>query len=305
MSNLEKYLKKPVSELIKREGNSFSNADIERHQMYSHLLFSITAFYFNGSKYGNEHSYPLNPTDLNTDSYFGHNIAAIAVSKNGEVLDFEFNHNKIFNSSVEHAESRLIRRMFSLSQVYNSWTEEEEARKKYGNLLSEVTVYTTLESCTQCTGIMTLGDVKNVVYLQEDPGMYHIGNIVKNLTDGQGYIEAPLPISGKEIDFNSFEKLNKAFAKFEKQQESEKGDAFVIFEDGKKRYTGSITSFLCTSEVYNIFNKSSEKLEKFDVEHDDYKPHDDALTNNEVLGECLNFFEYATKKGGRGTPHRM
>jgi len=152
---------------------------------------------------------------------------------------------------------------------------------------------------------MTLGDVKKVIYLQTDPGMYHIGNIVKNLTDGQGYIEAPLPISGKEIKLPLYQKLNKAYKKFVEQQNSKKGKPFVIFENGEKKYTSSITSFLCTEAAYNIFAEGEKYLSNVKLSYPKFKPNDDAITNKKALAECKSFYEYATTKGKRGTPHRM
>ena len=44
---------------------------------------------------------------VNWDRYLGHNIACIAVDGNGEIIDFDFNHNDFFRSSAEHAESRI------------------------------------------------------------------------------------------------------------------------------------------------------------------------------------------------------
>ena len=312
MSILDDWKDKKVSDLISRPKIELKPEEKERRKIYASLLFGITAYYFNGNKYGDDSKYPLSPSGLKSDAYYGHNIAALAVNKFGEVIDFEFNHNRLFSSSVEHAESRLVRRVFSLTQVHNSWKEDSQGQvKKYGNLLSDVSVYTTLESCTQCTGIMTLGDVKNVIYLQDDPGMYHIGNIVKNLTDGQGFIEAPLPVSGREIDFDPYEELNNAFEKFKVQQKSKQGTPFVINSNGEKRYTSSITSFLCTEDAYNAFKKGKDYLDSFNAEFKSYKPEQgntfnaDALSNEEVLRECRSFYEYATTMGKRGTPHRM
>ncbi|MGN6812127.1 MAG: hypothetical protein ACTHMP_14755, partial [Thermomicrobiales bacterium] len=45
----------------------------------------------------------------------GQNIGAIAVDSFGRVIDFDFNHNLLFNSSLEHAEARLLRRLFTLT----------------------------------------------------------------------------------------------------------------------------------------------------------------------------------------------
>ena len=79
------------------------------------------------------------------------------------MIDFEFNHNEIFNSSAEHAEARLIRRVFSLSQINNGWdvlAAGDKKDAKYGNIFSAVTIYTSLESCAQCSGIMALANVQ-------------------------------------------------------------------------------------------------------------------------------------------------
>ncbi len=149
MNNLNNWKDKKVADLISRPPVVLVEGEMERRQIYSSLLFAITAHYFNGNKYGDKNLYPLNYINASSDAYYGHNIAALAVNKFGEIIDFEFNHNRLFNSSVEHAESRLIRRVFSLSQVYSSWKEDAHDKpKKYGNLLSDVSVYTTLEPCT-------------------------------------------------------------------------------------------------------------------------------------------------------------
>ena len=40
------------------------------------------------------------------------------VGTKGRIMDYEFNHNNVFDSTVEHAESRLVRRLFALNQIY-------------------------------------------------------------------------------------------------------------------------------------------------------------------------------------------
>ena len=117
-------------------------------------------------------------------AYFGHNIACIAVDENGEIIDFDFNHNELYNSSAEHAEARLVRRIFSLNQAYDHWQTHGagESFIPYANVFNGVTIYTSLESCAQCSGIMTLANMLRVVYLQSDPGQYLVGNILYNLS---------------------------------------------------------------------------------------------------------------------------
>ena len=336
-NQLSKYLDKKVSELLVLEDRELSEPEKIRHQVFSNLLRAITVYYWNGNKYGTPYNYPLNPepndqyldwSPFLLESYRGHNIAAIAVDASGRVIDFEFNHNEIFNSSIDHAESRLLRRVFSLRQINEEWDiENPPDDKSYGTLLGGVTVYTSLESCSQCSGIMTLAGVKDVVYLQEDTGMYQIGKILRNLSkndDGASYLQAPHPISGSEIGLSGYCDINKAFIEFEKQQRSKTGKPFRADDEGNKRYTGSITSFLCTQSAYNYFARGwpelKELLSEFekdpgselatyrpgvDEEKRKCRPNERVMTNHEALNHAISFYRYVREKGDRGTPHRV
>jgi tRNA(Arg) A34 adenosine deaminase TadA len=206
----------PVSELATLHGPPLEEGAKERHRIYSLMLMAILHEYFNGNKNGREGEYPFNETqDLGRHGdgdYLGHNIAGIAVNGKGEVIDFDFNHNKLFNSSAEHAEVRLVRRVFALAQLADAWRPVQpgvppprEVPLSTSTTLEDVTVYTTLESCAQCSGTMALGNVREVVYLQTDPGTYWVGRVLRNLTNDQ----APLPIAGGEIGLGYFAKTTR------------------------------------------------------------------------------------------------
>ena len=80
--------------------------------------------------------------------------------------------------------SRIVRRLFSLTDVFDSWkTGERIGDRSRAFSLQNVTLYTSLESCAQCSGVMSLGGVKQVVYLQNDFTAYMIGNIMFNLSN--------------------------------------------------------------------------------------------------------------------------
>ena len=91
----------------------------------------------------------------------------------------------------------------SLTDLLDDWkTGQPIPEKSRAIALKGVTIYTSLESCAQCSGVMSLGRVKQVVYLQNDPGAYRIGNIMYNLAgneppdpDGDGSALAALPIA--------------------------------------------------------------------------------------------------------------
>jgi hypothetical protein len=146
---LAQYWRKNVSHLIDvQTPPELSQEQVrERHRIYALLLMALVARFWNGNNNGPLGSYPFREAQKTTDQgrdpnclryrgdlnersdsqhvswdrYLGHNIACIAVDAKGEILDFDFNHNAIFRSSAEHAESRMVRRLFSLTNLLDDW----------------------------------------------------------------------------------------------------------------------------------------------------------------------------------------
>jgi tRNA(Arg) A34 adenosine deaminase TadA len=259
---------------------------------------------------------------ISWDRYLGHNIACIAVDGLGHIIDFDFNHNALFRSSVEHAESRLVRRLFSLTDIYDSWkTGPHVDAKPHAALLSEVTLYTSLESCAQCSGIMSLAGVKQIVYMQNDFTAYKIGNIMYNLAnrtpikDGNGNVTgsipgAPIPIPGSKVGISEFDKLNRGNLDFIAKMNAG-GEPFFMSGNFVDR-DPLITSFLCTDTAFDIFKTGGNNLDSFPLQFKDYRfpaqdplpadPAKRALTNHECLTEAQKFFEYVDVEG---YPHKL
>lgn len=322
---LNSYWDKPVKELVNRKANVISDEQKERHRLYSLLSMAVTHYFWNGYKEGKEGDYPQN-VEVNKLSnpylkgdYYGHNILAIAVDFDGRVIDFEMNHNKLFNSSVEHAEARLVKRVYTLSSIADSWNLNLDfSEKKDSNTFNDISIYTTLESCSQCSGIMALAQVKEIIYLHTDNGMYLIGNILRNLTEGTK-LQAPNPIDGNEIDFKYFELLNNAYKSYITE-----GRVFYIpYKDpANPVISKSITSFLCTKSAYDIFEQArNEFVELINnpnlIQFPNYKVErtgknkkgesvliKSELSNLEVLEEVNSFFEYVKVNGRRATAHK-
>ena len=323
------YWSLPVQNLV-QVSNTFSDGMKERHQIYCRLVMALVAAYWNGNSRGRGGKYPWRRKQAGQqDTYLGHNIACIAVSGRGRVIAFDFNHNELFNSSLEHAEARLIRSVFSLASSYESemlslprphsgipFIEKsieivdeiiekmsDTNRKKksyYATSLKDVTVYTSLESCAQCSGIMALGCVKEVVFLQMDPEQHCIGNILFNLMDKSRH-PAPRPIPAGDIGLAEFARLNKKYVFFQNKMATK---PFFEGKDGTKDCRGSITSFLCTDIARNIFIGGQKALTLMVCQYPTFKPHTSGLSNQEVLTHARIYLRYAESLGRRGTPHK-
>jgi tRNA(Arg) A34 adenosine deaminase TadA len=329
------YWKRPVSELVTVTPPAFEPGARERHKIHALLLMALVRRWFNGNMLGAATGvYPRRGKQLLVmlpkdgagvyagGDYVGHNIAALAVDGDGAVIDFDFNHNEVFNSSVEHAESRLVRRLFALDRLADASRPPRPANA-YSTLLSDVTIYTSLESCAQCSGIMTLANVGTIVYLQHDPGQYAIGNVMRNCTLMAQYrpdgptppppkYAAPLPVSGDLIDgnpvgFEYYGLLNSAYTEYLAQMEAKKDPPFYVGRNGPVWARG-ITAFLCTDEAMAIYDRAAGDFTTLTLGYPDFKPTaagTQALSNGDVLEHARDFYRYADTEGRRGTPHRV
>lgn len=343
---VQKYWEQPLHQLHKIDTAPIGPKWAERHRIYSLLTMALIHGYWNGNKSGADGTYEWREKQMIIkgryegdrrfgDRYLGHNIACIAVDENGEVIDFDFNHNDLYNSSAEHAESRLIRRIFSLNQLFDHWQTEAEGdrkRVKYDSVFSGTTIYTSLESCAQCSGVMTLANAKRVVYLQSDPGQYFVGNILYNLSEPdpppamlkalltEDYTRPPLvkpkyrapePIDASLFDFEYKHKLERAYLNFVEQCDVQKKKAF--FQGPKLTdqpvYTKGLTSFLCTDDAKDLFTAAANELQSMVLKHANYAPDRSdgtpaTFTNAGALEHAKMFLAHALNQGNRGTPHR-
>lgn len=312
-SRIAKAWGKPLSEVAAVPALQFEPGVAERHRIYSLLLMSLVKEWWNGNKEGaRDGEYPGRPSqrredgsymgDRLGDRYVGHNIGALAVDAQGRVVDFDFNHNKVFNSSVQHAEARLIRRLFGLAAVQDSW-DFSSGPKHYRTDLKETTVYTSLESCAQCSGIMALGLVPQVIYLQPDPGQYFIAQLMRNLSDAAVAQHVPANAFGLQY----FDELVASYSSF---QTAADATPFFKSKSGKAKADRAVTSFLCTDAALAIFTKGRQEFSTFVCAEATrtYAPTNEktgvsAMTNEQVLLHAKQFLDYGIKAAQRGTPH--
>jgi tRNA(Arg) A34 adenosine deaminase TadA len=347
---------KPLNEIVNidlhKEAAELADPAVqERHRIYCHLLMKLIHRFWNGNKHGPVGRYPYRKNQLeeaglpdsrrfpgdmmkntdqfrvNWDRYLGHNIACLAVDGNGDIIDFDFNHNEFFRSTAEHAESRMVRRLFSLTNIFDGWCYGQKLDKGKPAMLDAITLYTSLESCAQCSGVMSLAGVKQVVYLQNDFTTYKIGNIMYNLAnqnrtrdkaDKPMFVPgAPLPIAGSDIGLEEFKLLTDAHLEFIQKIRAagsanppDTDNAFFVPDQGDPDFSPSITSFLCTDAAREIFRDGGHKLDTLDLTHKAARfpnePNDGSVrTNAGCLAHAREFYRYADVEGYRGSPHKL
>lgn len=161
----------------------------------------------------------------------GHNIGSVLVDPNGRIVNWARNCNAALSNGTQHGEVRLM--MGYLNKVG-------------GYSLKEHTVYTSLEPCAQCSGMMVLTEIKRTVYGQTDPGF---GKAIERLSldskkwNKDGYKPYPRPVISDRSKSKYCSQLEKAYEKM----------------------GGSITKFLLTDQAKAIFSAATENLYNYQL----------------------------------------
>jgi hypothetical protein len=154
------------------------------------------------------------------------------------------------------------------------------------------------------------------VYLQRDPGTYHVGNILWNLTSretGGGEAAeikatAPRPIPGSEIGFSYFDELN---TKYRDYYAAVRDKPFYTMDGKKPDLSSALTCFLCNDETLDIYQRAKDEFLSLanagGLKYPEFRPEGkpQPLTNAEALSRAKLFFDYAADVGRRGTPHNL
>lgn len=111
----------------------------------------------------------------NTQNKRGHNICSVLVdNSSGEGVFYARNSNAQLQSSSQHGEVRAITNFLKCMGT--------------SPYLSDYTLYTTLEPCIMCAGMLTMTKISKVVYVQRDPGY---GKTMEIITAGNYPISYP------------------------------------------------------------------------------------------------------------------
>lgn len=284
----------------------------ERLRIYSLLIMALVSEFWNGNKF--LESKAANRTqkaaaeDRGAAPYLGHNVACIAVDSDSRIITYDFHHHDFARSLVEHAEARIVRRLFDLNIPLYDWRNGKEIYKSdRERLLQDITIFTSLQSCPQCTGAMMWGRVAKTIYLQTDPGVFALTNLMCRFagTDKDGGNKAPIPVYGSFIDLPHSQRLDEGYSKYIQSTPSQGGEFDVPHRLGHPfSRDPSITSYLCSPHARSQFSMGAKDFHALKLDYADrvYPGIEDSVSNEDCLNEARKFFEYVTFRGERTPP---
>jgi tRNA(adenine34) deaminase len=115
------------------------NAADERDEFYTLMAYAVV--------------YKNWQTDSTSKGGRGHNIGSVLVDSSGRAVHWARNCNGVTSNGTQHGEVRLMTCYQAKNRLYN---------------LKGYTIYTTLEPCAMCSGMMAMQSIARTVYGQTD-----------------------------------------------------------------------------------------------------------------------------------------
>lgn len=171
----------------------------------------------------------------------GYNIAAVLVDTGQNLLTHDFNSVNQYQDATQHGEVRLITHYLNTSKTYN---------------INGYTVYTTLEPCAMCAGMMIMTSVRRVVYGQPDVAYSKaLERLSLDTKSCGGYAPYPRSVISQAAPLPYPYQLDTSY-----QDYTRSGNKPII------------TKYLSTRQAKKIYEKASEEFLNFKVKFDRNKP---------------------------------
>lgn len=173
----------------------------------------------------------------------GHNIGSILVNKDSHPVFWARNSVKTTDNATQHGEVRLIQAYLNCKGV--------------GKYMDGYTIYTTLEPCAMCTGMIAMTKVDRVVYVQADPEFGHALKGLKSVNFPRVFVQDSTPKLAQKLAL-------------------EKG--WVNYRTAHK--DSAITDYLLSDNAKTIYASAMIDLNDFKVKFSE---------NQQVLNQTLQF----------------
>jgi tRNA(Arg) A34 adenosine deaminase TadA len=166
----------------------------------------------------------------------GYNIGSVLVDSNKNIVCWAVNSVNRTQNSTNHGEVRLMSNYLQNTRKFD---------------LKGYTIYTTLEPCAMCAGMMTLQAVAKTIYGQRDPDYGGaIGRLELNSTKlPGGYCPYPRGVVSAESKSAIANNLDQKYC-----------DYYTSHSDAR------ITQWLTTADAFNIYTAASTELITLNLE---------------------------------------
>jgi tRNA(adenine34) deaminase len=130
--------------------------------------------------------------DWQTGTGRGHNIAALLVDPAGQPVYWARNDRFATDNGTDHSEVRLMRYYLDCPNQVQYLGEQSPQHYPGARAGQGFTLYTTLEPCVMCTGMMLMNRLTRAVFIQSDPDY---GKVVERLNASTAAGWPPYPVN--------------------------------------------------------------------------------------------------------------
>lgn len=164
----------------------------------------------------------------------GHNIGSVLVTPDHRPVYYARNSIRALDNTTQHGEVRLVQNYLNCKGVKRT--------------AEDLTVYTTLEPCAMCSGMMTMAEVSRVIYVQKDPSYGGVREALKSISYPRVYSQdTTAGLAQKQAVEVGYDKYRSA---------------------GK----GGLTSYLLTDEAKGIFESARSAMLNYTVKFPENGP---------------------------------
>ena len=231
---LKSFQTKPAEKAVQETTIELTD-DAEVDEIFSLLAYSIV------HKYWQDHDRKGR----------GYNVGSVLVSPDNEILDWGINSVNQTENCTQHGEVRLMTKYLDKDGVY---------------ALNNHTIYSTLEPCAMCAGMMTMASIKRTVNGQRD---YYFSKALERLAyDSEahgGYPPYPRIVLSEETPSRFGAALDKAYQDY--------------IEEGNRPI---ITKFLSKPSAKAIYAEALQAFQSFQVANS---------ANQKIYQSARNFFD--------------
>jgi len=194
----------------------------------------------------------------------GYNIGGVLVNDKGELVNWARNTTVLCNDKTQHGEVRMLQ-------------AELQKKNNPSRYAKGYSLYTTLEPCMMCSGMMIFLKTKRVVYGQQDPdyglNIERLKQPIAHYHNDDFRLKTP----------NSREKeITSELSKLEIAKQLS-----TVYEQTKEDYDNNITEFLVSESAHVLYKEALQKLLNYEIKFEE---------NKLILKKVIDFYQKELKE---------